>query len=188
MNTALLYFKAFHLIFIVTWFAGLFYIVRLFIYQTEANDKSEEEKAILIPQFKKMSSRLWYGITYPSMILVVIFGVLLIIEKPTVLKEIAMHWKFGFLTGLIAYHLYTHQIFKQLQNDVYKWNSTKLRLWNELATVFLFAIIFTIMVFRYTMNVTVGVVGIFVIIGLLVGGVMLYKKIREKKQIDQNPE
>ena len=186
MNTTLLYIKAFHLIFIVTWFAGLFYIVRLFIYQTEANDKSEEEKTILIPQFKKMSSRLWYGITFPSMILTVILGVSLIIINPSVLgeKSLFMYWKLFFVAGLVAYHLYSHVIFKQLQNDHYKWSSMKLRIWNEIATVFLFAIIFTIMVFRYTMNVTSGVVGIFVIIAILVGGVMLYKKIREKKQID----
>ena len=185
MNTAILYYKALHLIFIVTWFAGLFYIVRLFIYQTESNEKSEEERKILVPQFKKMSTRLWYGITFPSMFLVVLFGILLIVEKPSILKEIAFHWKFAFVGCLIAYHLYTHNIYKQLQDDVYKWSSIRLRLWNELATLFLFAIIFTVVVFRYTMNVTTGVIGLFVIIGLLVGGVMLYKKIREKKRSEE---
>ena len=81
------YLKAFHLIFIVTWFAGLFYIVRLFIYQTEAKDKSEIEQNILIPQFKIMAKRLWYGITWPSMILVLIFGSWLIVEQSFLLKQ-----------------------------------------------------------------------------------------------------
>ena len=68
------YVKALHLIFIVTWFAGLFYIVRLFIYQTEALEKSEQERQILKPQLDLMARRLWYIITWPSAVLTLIFG------------------------------------------------------------------------------------------------------------------
>src|ERR1035438_8770905 len=68
------YIKALHIIFIVTWFSGLFYIVRLFIYNTEANEKQEPERTILKNQFNIMISRLWLGITWPSAILTLIFG------------------------------------------------------------------------------------------------------------------
>ena len=68
------YALALHIIFVVTWFAGLFYIVRLFIYHTEAEQKAEPEKSILQTQYKLMEKRLWYGITWPSMILTLIFG------------------------------------------------------------------------------------------------------------------
>src|SRR5450755_1112017 len=69
-----LYIKALHIIFIVTWFSGMFYIVRLFIYNTEANEKPEPEKTILQQQFGIMIRRLWMGITWPSAILTLIFG------------------------------------------------------------------------------------------------------------------
>lgn len=176
-----LYVKALHLIFIVTWFAGLFYIVRLFIYQTEAKDKSEVEQEILIPQFKIMAKRLWYGITWPSMFLVVIFGTWMILLNPALLKQGWLHWKLMMVLGLIAYHLLNHKIFKELMNDKYRWNSIKLRLWNELATVFLFAIIFTVIVFRSGQGVLAGILGITGVIASLVLGVMAYKKFRSKK-------
>ena len=69
-----LYLKALHLIFIVTWFAGLFYIVRLFIYHAEAESKEEHERSVLQGQYKIMEKRLWYGITWPSMVLALVFG------------------------------------------------------------------------------------------------------------------
>src|ERR1051325_5086802 len=68
------YLKALHIIFIVTWFAGMFYIVRLFIYNTEAAEKAEPEKSILQKQFSVMIKRLWFGITWPSAVLTLILG------------------------------------------------------------------------------------------------------------------
>ena len=69
-----MYLKAVHIIFIVTWFAGIFYMPRLFIYNTEAADKPAEVKAALREQFTIMMKRLWFGITWPSAILTLIFG------------------------------------------------------------------------------------------------------------------
>ncbi len=81
------YIKPLHVIFIVTWFAGLFYIVRLFIYHTEAETKPEPEKSILQTQYKLMEKRLWYGITWPSMILTLVFGSWLLWLNPYFLSE-----------------------------------------------------------------------------------------------------
>src|ERR1700759_4928718 len=69
-----LYLKGIHIIFVVTWFAGIFYMPRLFIYNTEANDKPAEVKKALQQQFTVMMKRLWYGITWPSAILTIILG------------------------------------------------------------------------------------------------------------------
>src|SRR5437660_9349628 len=74
MATAYGYIKSLHIIFVVTWFSGLFYIVRLFIYATEANDKPEPDRSVLVKQFLVMMRRLWYGITWPSAVLTLIFG------------------------------------------------------------------------------------------------------------------
>ncbi len=141
--------KALHLIFVVTWFAGLFYIVRIFIYQTESNEKQEPEKSILVNAYKKNARPLWLGITWPSMILTVIFGTSLLIARPELLKMPFMHVKLGLIILLIGYHFYCHTIFKKLQNDHYSMSSFGLRLFNEVATLFLFAIIFVIVLKQY---------------------------------------
>src|SRR6266568_1916872 len=78
MASLYFYVKALHIIFIVTWFSGLFYIVRLFIYNAEAELKPEPEKTILHQQFNLMIKRLWLGITFPSAILTLVFGMWLL--------------------------------------------------------------------------------------------------------------
>ena len=77
----MLYLLALHIIFVVTWFAGLFYIVRLFVYHSEAKEKPEPERSILISHFKGAEKRLWYGITWPSAIGTYIFGIWLLVDR-----------------------------------------------------------------------------------------------------------
>src|SRR5687767_3186055 len=139
-----LYLKAVHIIFIVTWFAGLFYIPRLFIYITEAHAKPEPEKSILIKQFKIMASRLWYGITWPSAIITLALGTMLLIDQPQYLQQGFMHIKLTLVLFLYAYHFTLQYLFNQLRKDVVKFTSTQLRIWNEVATLFLISIVFII--------------------------------------------
>ncbi|MCT4581249.1 MAG: protoporphyrinogen oxidase HemJ [Flavobacteriales bacterium] len=174
----MLYIKALHIIFVVTWFAGLFYIVRLFIYHVEANEKEEQERNILQKQYKIMSKRLWYMITWPSAILTVIFGTSLILLIPSYLKMPWMHLKLTFVLLLLIYHFYCHKIFRQLQKETYKWSSTQLRIWNEVATILLFAIVFLV-VLKSTLNWIWGVLGIISFGVLLMVLIKLYKNYRE---------
>ena len=174
-----LYTKAFHLIFIVTWFAGLFYIVRLFIYHTEAQEKEELEKTILSDQFVIMEKRLWYGITWPSAILVLISAVLMLYHSPSYLTQPFMQVKLTFVLGLYLYHLYIHKIFKELQSGSFKMSSNKLRIFNEIATIFLVAIVF-IIILRDQISWIWGLLGIFTFAFLLWGAISLYKKSRNK--------
>ena len=81
------YIKSLHLIFVITWFAGLFYIVRLFVYQIEATKKPSPDKEIIGEQLKLMANRLWYIITWPSAILTLIFAGLLLYIRPHYLDE-----------------------------------------------------------------------------------------------------
>ena len=136
------YIKSLHLIFVVTWFAGLFYEPRLFIYHIEASKKNTPAKEILEKQLKIMSRRLWYIITWPSAILASVFAIWLLILMPEWLYQSWMLIKIGFILLLYAYHLKTHQMFLQLQRDEIKYSSNFMRIWNEGATLFLFAIIF----------------------------------------------
>jgi putative membrane protein len=176
---AYLIIKSLHLIFIVTWFAGLFYIVRIFIYQVESNAKSEPEKGILVKEYKKNARPLWYGITWPSMILTVIFGTVLLIIRPELLKLPFMHVKLGLVILLIVYHFICHSIYKSLQKDIYSISSMRLRMWNEVATLFLFSIIFVIVMKQY-INWYYALAGFIVLIGLTWWGIVAYKKRREK--------
>lgn len=173
------YIKALHLIFVITWFAGLFYIPRLFIYQIEAYQKEEPEKSILSNQFKLMTKRLWYIITWPSAILASIFAFILLFMIPEWLQQPWMHVKLGFVVLLYAYHIKCHLIFKQLQKDVVKWTSNQMRIWNEGSTLILFSVIFLVIV-RDAINWIYGVIGIFVLAIMLMLGIRLYKRIRAK--------
>jgi len=173
------YVKALHIIFIVTWFAGLFYIVRLFIYQTETLEKSPEEQKILRPQLDIMAKRLWLGITWPSAILTLIFGTWTLSYRWGYLEMGFMHAKLGFVLLLYIYHFMCHGIYKDLQKGKAKWGSTKLRIWNEAATVLLVAIVFLI-VLKNLVDMIWGVVGLLILSGLLMAGIKIYKKQREK--------
>ncbi len=174
-----LYIKSFHLIFVITWFAGLFYIPRLFVYQIEAFHKPSPEKEILGKQLKLMAKRLWNIITWPSAILATIFAIWLIILQPLWLQEPWMQVKLGFVVLLIIYQLKTHQYFKQLQRDEVKKSSSYMRLWNEGATFILFAVVFLI-ILKSAINWIFGIVGMIVLGILIMLGFKIYKNIRSK--------
>lgn len=176
------YIKSLHLIFVVTWFAGLFYIPRLFVYQIEAFHKPSPDKEILGKQLKLMAKRLWFIITWPSSILATIFGILLIYLRPFYLTDEWMQVKLGFVLALIIYQLMTHRYYKQLQKDIVKKTSNFMRLWNEGATFILFAVVFLV-ILKDALNWVFGVVGIIVLGILLMLGFKIYKTIRAK-----NPE
>lgn len=173
-----LYLKSLHLIFIITWFAGLFYIVRLFVYQIEASQKDSPEKEILGKQLKIMASRLWYIITWPSMILALVFGTVLLILMPGWLSEPWMHVKLAFVVILIIYNIKCQQIFTQLQNDIVKYSSNYMRLFNEVPTIILFSVVFLV-ILKDGVNWIYGTIGIIAFSMLLMIGYKWYKRIRE---------
>ncbi|WP_179353453.1 CopD family protein [Winogradskyella vidalii] len=176
------YIKSFHLIFVITWFAGLFYIPRLFVYQIEAFDKPSPEKEILGTQLKLMAKRLWYIITWPSAILATLFAVWLMILMPSWFHQGWMHVKLLFVLLLFIYHYKTHVYFKQLQNDEVNITSSFMRIWNEGATFILFAVVFLV-ILKSALNWIFGVLGLIVLGVLIMLGFKLYKNIRSK-----NPE
>ena len=179
------YIKSLHLIFVVTWFAGLFYEPRLFIYHIEASKKSTPEKEILEKQFKIMSWRLWYIITWPSAVLTTIFAVWLLFLVPEWLNQSWMLIKIGFIILLFAYHLKTHQMFLEFQRSEIRYSSNFMRIWNEGATLFLFAIVFLAIV-KNAINWIFMVLGTFGLIIFLMFAIKIYKRFREKSAEDDN--
>ncbi|ESU29906.1 hypothetical protein FLJC2902T_03860 [Flavobacterium limnosediminis JC2902] len=178
------YIKSLHLIFVITWFAGLFYIVRLFVYHAEAKLKPQPEQDILIKQYQLMSYRLWYIITWPSAVLASIFAFWMLFGTElgsAWLKMPWMHVKLGFVFLLYLYHLKCHQIFVQLQRNEVKHSSGFFRLWNEGATLILFAVVFLV-ILKDAFNWIYGVIGIFLFSVILMLGYKFYKKVREKNK------
>lgn len=170
------YIKAIHLIFIVTWFAGLFYIVRLCIYHVEAQGKSEPARTILSSQYSIMMKRLWYGITWPSAILTLIFGAwmwYLIGNTPAWLLV-----KFGLVMGLYLYHFSIQRLIVQQLKGDYIYTSTQLRIWNELATVFLVCIV-TIAVVKQRMSVMWAFAGFIALVIILMSAIRIYRNYRK---------
>jgi putative membrane protein len=172
------YVKALHIIFIVTWFSGLFYMVRLFVYNTEANERPEPEKSILQQQFGLMIRRLWFGITWPSAILTLIFGPWMMILLGEVPAWLAI--KLGFVVGLYGYHFSLQAMYKQQMRGVFRFSSQQLRIWNEVATIFLVAIVMLATV-KQNMSWAWGLLGLVCFVVLLMSAIRIYKIVRARK-------
>ena len=175
----MLYLKTLHIIFIVTWFAGLFYMPRLFIYNTEAQDRIGVEKEVLQKQFSIMMKRLWFGIAWPSAILTLILGLLVWYNM---YNFIVMDWlkiKLLFVVGLYAYHLTLHIIFKQHEKGVFKYSSQQLRIWNEVATIFLVAIV-ALAVVKNSLSYLWLLASLIIFIFILMAAIRIYKRIRNE--------
>ncbi len=176
----LLYLKALHIIFVVTWFAGLFYIVRIFIYHVESMDRPEPEKSILVKEYMRNAKRLWLGITWPSAVLTLIFGGSLLGYQYGTNIPLWLGIKLGFVAGLYIYQWLCHGIYRQLQKGIVKYSSQQLRVWNEVATIFLFSIVFLV-ILRSAMSMVWGLVGLAIFIIILMSAIGIYKKVRLKK-------
>ena len=176
-----LYVKSLHIIFVVCWFAALFYMVRLFIYTAEAQKKEGPEKTILTKQLLIMQKKLWYIIGWPGMLGTFIFGWWMIWQNPAYL-QLPWMWLKLFLVGLLfLYHLQCQIIFKKQTDGTFKWSSFKLRLFNELATVFLVGIVFLVTV-KSTGSLVWGLLGLIIFAAIMMAFVSIYRNMREKNQ------
>lgn len=173
--------KALHIIFVVTWFSGLFYIVRLFVYHSEAEHKAEPERSILIKQFRLMERRLWFGITWPSMILVWFFGGCMVACVPEFLNQTWFHVKLGMVVLLTAYHLWCHYFFRRYQSSAAPVSSNYMRIFNEVATLFLVSIVFVVEL-QHAGNWVYGTLGLVGFGITLMLAIKIYGRIREGKK------
>lgn len=174
------YIKAIHIIFMVSWMAGLFYGVRLFIYHTESAAKAEPERSILLQEYARITKRLWQIITTPAMVLTVLAGVVMIYLNPALMSQAWFHVKLLFVVFLLSYHFICQRILKQLAQGVFKHSSFKLRLWNEVATILLVAIVFTV-ILKSAVHWLYGIVGLALFSILIMSAVKWYKYYRQKR-------
>lgn len=130
-----------HVISVVAWFAGLFYLGRLFVYVREASEKPEPDRRILLAQLQVMTRRLFWGITQPAMISTVLFGGWLI-SITGAMKQPWFHLKLLMILGLISYHFGCWLVVNRVQKgEELQWRSLEFRLFNEVPTLFLLAIV-----------------------------------------------
>ncbi|MDB9540169.1 protoporphyrinogen oxidase HemJ [Anabaenopsis tanganyikae CS-531] len=173
------WFKAFHLIGIVVWFAGLFYLVRLFIYHVEANQEPEPAKTILKTQYEIMEKRLYNIITTPGMLVTVAMAIGLLSTEPEVLKQGWLHIKLLFVCLLVGYHYYCSRLMKQLAADECRWSGQQLRALNEAPTVMLLVIVL-LAVFKNNLPTDITVWVVFGLIILMAVTIQLYAKKRRR--------
>ncbi len=175
-----LFFKALHIIGFVSWFAGIFYIVRLFVYHREAWDRNDEVGSILRKQYEVMEGRLLNIIQTPAMVMTLIGGIGMLIITPEWLQQPWMHIKLTLVIGLIAYHFSNYHQMKKLQTEPTSFSSMKFRLYNELPTLALIAIVM-LAVWKSLNGLWLGL-GLLLALGVVFFVVAkIYKKSRERK-------
>jgi len=182
-------FKSLHIVSFVAWFAGLFYLVRLFVYHVEAFAKAESEKEILVKQYHIMESRLYRIICNPAMMLTWIFGLIMIFYNgwEWYKANIWLHFKIGLVVLLTIYHLYNKKIIKRLEAGETPMSSYQFRLYNEVPTLFLLSIVL-MAVYKNLLNFGYTFVGILVFGVILVMITKFYRRQRLANRKSTNDE
>lgn len=175
-----LYLKAVHVVFVVTWFSGLFYLCRLNVYHQEAELKIELERLVLQNQFNLMMKRLMYGITWPSAILTIFTGVSLTFQYHQIPSWLWI--KLGFILLLFIYHLSLQKLLVLQKKNIQKYSSQQLRLWNEVPTLLLVSIVFLVVV-KENLSFVHGILGILALSLGIFTGIKIYKLFRKKKGV-----
>lgn len=173
--------KSVHIIGVVSWFAGLFYLVRLFVYYRETEEKPETDRKVLQPQYSIMMSRLYNIITTPAMVITVVAGTIMLILNPSLFSAPWMIVKLCLIIGLLVYHWYCARIIRHLKNDVILWTSFRFRLFNEVATLFLVAIVF-LAIMKNTFDALYGLVG-FIVFAIILFAFASWYKIRRQSKL-----
>jgi putative membrane protein len=163
MTDAYFWAKALHLVSVVSWFAGLFYLGRLFIYHAEARQRPEPDRSILLAQFTLMEKRLWRAITAPAAGATFLTG-LWLLYLTGAWRLPWFHLKAALLLFLFSYHSVSNRFRIDLENG--KVRSIRFyRFWNESATILLFGIVFTV-VFKRVAGIGYGLLAVLALTGV----------------------
>ncbi|NEO77565.1 protoporphyrinogen oxidase HemJ [Moorena sp. SIO4G3] len=176
---AYFWFKAFHFIGVVVWFAGLFYLVRLFVYHAEASQEPEPAQTILKNQYEIMEKRLYHIITTPGMVVTVAMAIGLLLTEPEVLKQGWLHIKLAFVALLLVYHFYCGRIMRRLAANECSWTGQQFRALNEAPTVLLMVIVL-LAVFKNSLPTDITSWLIVAMIIVMAASIQLYAKKRKR--------
>ena len=174
---AYLWFKTLHIVGVVVWFAGLFYLVRLFIYHVEAEELEPELRVAFQQQYSLMEKRLANIITTPGMVVAVSMAICLLIAQPAWLQQGWMHAKLAFVAALLAYHAFCYRVMAQLQAGTFSWNGKQLRALNELPTLLL-VIVVMLVVFKTQFPTSAATWFIVALVVFMAGSIQFYARWR----------
>ena len=174
---AYLWFKTLHIVGVVVWFAGLFYLVRLFIYHVEAEELEPELRVPFQQQYSLMEKRLANIITTPGMVVAVSMAICLLIAQPAWLQQGWMHAKLAFVAALVAYHAFCYRVMAQLQAGTFRWNGKQLRALNELPTLLL-VIVVMLVVFKTQFPTSAATWFIVALVVFMAGSIQFYARWR----------
>ena len=178
---AYLWFKSLHIIGVIVWFSGLFYLVRLFIYHEESKNMDNDLKIAFNNQYTLMEKRLANIITTPGMILALSMAICMVIMQPSWLSEKWLQIKISFVLGLVIYHSYCYKIMNSLQNGTSSISAKNLRLLNELPTLLLFIIVLLV-IFKNNFPTSIATWSVVGLVIFMLASIQLYAKIRKKNE------
>lgn len=175
--------KAIHIIFMVSYFAGIFYLARLFVYYKDTDDFEDTKQNILREQYAFMAKRLWNIIVIPAGIIMLTAGIVMIFLNSGLMKMAWFHLKLTFLIALLAYHIWCWKktiLMQKLRGQTFPIPNIKLRQYNEIATFILFSVVFTVILKSWAIDYWWQLLlGFFVVIILIMGTVKLVNKNRK---------
>lgn len=176
--------KVAHIIGWVSWFAGFFYIGRMFVYHREAADKPAGERAVLQPQYSLMMQRAYKLILNPAMMIAWVCGIamLVVYTMQTGSEWIKangwMHTKLLLLVFLVGYHIWVKKTIAKAAAGSLPYNSFKFRMLNELPTLFLVAIT-ALAIYKNSLNYGLWALSLLLLTGLIYFMAKAYQKKRE---------
>jgi protoporphyrinogen IX oxidase len=181
---AYLWYKAFHLVGIVSWFAGMFYLPRLFVYHAEAYEQPEPARSILTQQYQIMEKRLYSIIMTPAMLLTIAMAIGLVSTEPEILQQPWLHIKLLCVAILLGYHHLCGRIMKKFAANECKMTGQQFRWFNEFPTVF-FVIVVMLAVFKNNLP-TSGTA--WTIFGMCVAMAAIIQLYARKRRLDREKQ
>lgn len=176
-----LWFKAFHLVGVVAWFAGMFYLPRLFVYHAEANEQPEAVRTILQQQYQVMEKRLYSIIMTPAMILTIVMAIGMLVTAPELLKDMWLQIKMGLVLVLVGYHHFCARLMKEMAVGKFRFTGQQFRWFNEFPTV-LFVVVVLLAVFKGSFPTSAAAWGVVGMIGAMAAVIQIYAR---KRRLDR---
>jgi protoporphyrinogen IX oxidase len=178
---AYFWFKAFHIVGFVSWFAGLFYLPRLFVYHAEAREQQVEPAlTILTEQYSLMEKRLYGIIMTPAMVVTIAMAAAMVITVPSLIHETWIHVKLGLVLVLVGYHFFCKRLIAKLEAGETPLSSKQFRWLNEFPTFFLVVVV---MLAVFKNDIPTSATG-YVILGMVVAFAASIQIYARKRRLD----
>lgn len=179
---AYLWFKSFHIIGFVAWFAGLFYLPRLFIYHLEAEERQEPVRSALKGEYSRIEKLLYKLIMMPAMIFTIAMAVGIISTEPDVIRQTWLHVKLLLVLLLIGFHFYCGKLIDRLERETCSINSLRMRQINEIPTIVL-GLVVLLAIFKNSLPTSITAWGTVIMVSIFALIIQLYaRKRRLQKQ------